>query len=133
MSAVPDNDARALGRLLEEAFGGPRFDPAPGRAALEAGLREFERRERVLRLLAWGSVGIMALLAIWAAWGFASAPEDASVKRLVLDAALFLWASLGVAFGKLWLFSAQAHLVTQRELKRLELALLDSLGRAAAS
>ena len=126
MSSPLDDDSKGFARMLEESLTGLRFDPAPGRAALEAGLREFARRDRALRFLAWGTVGAMSLLAAWAAWSFLSAPADASAKRLVLDATLFLWASLGVAFGKLWLFTAQAQLATQRELKRLELALLDA-------
>jgi hypothetical protein len=126
MSAPLDDASKGFARMLKESLAGMSFDPAPGREALEAGLREFERRERALRLLAWGTVGAMALLAAWAAWSFLSAPADAGVKRLVLDATLFLWASLGIAFGKLWLFTTQAQLATQRELKRLELALLDA-------
>lgn len=126
MSAQLDDDSEGFSRMLEQSLAGMALDPAPGRAAVEAGLREFERRERALRLPAWSAVGVLALLAAWAAWSFLSAPADAGVKRLVLDATLFLWASLGLAFAKLWLVSAQAHLATQRELKRLELAWLDA-------
>jgi hypothetical protein len=125
MTAPDESDARTFAHMLREAFAGPEpFDPAPGRAALKAALREFERRDRVLRVLTWGTVLFMTLLAGWAAWSFAHAPADADAKRLLLYAVVFLFATAGIGFGKLWLFTAQSQLALQRDLKRLELTLL---------
>ena len=133
MSHPDEDDARTFTRMVQEALTGPEpFDPSPGRVALAAAVREFERRERVLRFLAWGSVAFMTAIALWAAWNLLRAPESASTQHLLLYACAFLWASGGIGFAKLWLFFTQAQLTTQRELKRLELTLLD-LGRERIS
>lgn len=115
--------------LLREAFLGEEpFDPAPGRAALLASARSLEDRERVLRRLMWLAVTLMTAVAAWGAWSFFTAGDGASVKRLVLAATAFLFGVQGVGTLKMSLFSLQKDLSVLKELKRVQLMLLERAG-----
>jgi hypothetical protein len=112
--------------MIREAFVGEEpYDPSPGRAALEASIRKYERRHRTVRLLSWFMVTAMSVLFFFAGWKFLSAGEDASTKELVLWATLFLWGNAGVAFGKMYLFTTLSDIGLMKELKRTQLMLVD--------
>lgn len=112
-----------LSKLLQEAFAGLEpYDPTPGRAALEEAIRGFERRDRLLRTLVWGSVALLTALAAFAAWRFVTA-DDAGVRELLLHAVLFLFAIQGIGWQKMFLFLSQRALRIEIELKRVQLLL----------
>jgi hypothetical protein len=108
--------------LLKEAFAGAEpYDPSPGRAALEEAIRAFARRERLLRGLMWFAVTAATALCAWAAWHFLTAGPDAGVRRLLLDAVLFLFGGQAIGWAKMFLFTSQQNLAIQTELKRVQL------------
>jgi hypothetical protein len=110
-------------KILHEAFAGLEpYDPAPGRAALEEAIQGFERRDRSLRTLVWGSVALLTVLAVYSAWRLVTA-DDADARELVLSAVLFLFAIQGIGWQKMFLFSSQRSLRIEVELKRVQLML----------
>jgi len=112
--------------LLKEAFAGAEpYDPSPGRAALEEAIRGYRRRERLLRGLLWFAVAAATGLCAWAAWDFIASGEEAGVRRLLLDAVLFLFGAQAIGWAKMFLFHSQQNLAIQTELKRVELMLTD--------
>ena len=110
--------------MLKEAFLGEEpYDPAPERAAMEQALRSLEARERMLRYMMWFAAVFMTGLCVWSAWSFFTAGVEASTKALVLYATTFLFASQGVGWAKMFLFTTQKHFQMLKELKRVQLAL----------
>ena len=112
--------------ILKEAFVGEEpYDPSPDRGRLQAAIRAFEARDRILRWMLWFAVTFMSVVAVWAAWSFASADAETSTKSLVLYATAFLFASTCVGYAKLMLFTAQRGFSIMKELKRTQLTLLE--------
>lgn len=112
--------------MIREAFAGEKpYDPSPDRGALEAAIRSFERRDRIMRLLMWFAVTAMTVLAVWSGWSFAVADDATSVKTLILYATVFLWASFGIGLAKLMLFTTQRGFSIMKELKRAQLIWLE--------
>lgn len=110
--------------MIKEAFVGEEpYESSPGREALLASIRSFEARDRTMRLLVWFVVTFMAALAAWAGWKFAS---ESSTKMLILYATVFLWGMQGVGWAKMFLFSTQKSLSMLKELKRVQLTILDA-------
>ena len=111
-------------RMIQEAFvGAEPFDPSPGREALRASLEQFERRDRVVRVLSWFMVTAMSVFAVWGIWGFWTTPPEAGTKPLLAYATLVLFGVHGIGFAKMFLFNTQKHLSILKELKRVQLAL----------
>ena len=113
--------------MIKEAFvDAEPFDPDPGREALQSAVDRFTRRMRTVRVMAWViAVPFMATVMIWALVSLLRAPEDTSTGTLLLYGVLFLWASIGVGFIKGWFAMMQNHLSVMKELKRLQLMMLD--------
>ena len=112
--------------MMKEAFLGEEpFDASPGREALEASIRKFEQRDRVLRLMVWFGVTFMTGVCVWAAWSFLGAEPDASSRSLILYATVFLFAGQAVGWSKMFLFSTQQSFSLQKELKRAQLMWLE--------
>jgi len=113
--------------LLKEAFVGEEpYDPHPARADVQAALHRFESRDRTLRYMMWFAVAFMTAVAAWSAWRFFASGDEATTRELILYAALFLWANVGVGWAKMFLFTTQKHLSILKELKRVQLLILDA-------
>ena len=113
--------------MIKEAFMGEEpYDPSPGRVALEEAIKKFESRDRVVRFMAWFAVAFMSAVMFWSIWMLWKADSETETKMLIVYAVVFLWSSAGVGFGKMFLFSLQSNLSIMKELKRVQLALLDT-------
>lgn len=120
---------REFADLLKEALTGAETVPSDAdHAALQAAIAKFERRHVTIRWMAVLMVGFMTALAAWAGIGFFDAPDDASVKTLLLYVAAFLFGLNGIAFGKLWFLMMHDQVAVLRELKRIQLQLLTQRG-----
>lgn len=112
--------------MIKEAFLGEEvFDASPGRAALEASVEKYDRRERVARFMAWFTVSFMSIVFLWAAWSFWQAGSEASTKQLILYASVALWGMIGIGSGKLFLLHMQTHISLMKELKRMQLTFFE--------
>ena len=112
--------------MIKEAFLGEEpYDPSPGRAAIEESIHKFERRDRTMRFLMWFVVAFWGLIGTWAAWSFWHADSATSTKMLLLYTAAFLFAAQAIGWAKMFLFSIQKDLSVLKELKRVQLTLLD--------
>ncbi len=110
--------------MLKEAFVGEEpYDPSPGREALLASLRKLEGRDRTLRWMMWFAVTFMMAVAVWAGWSFFQA-EESDVRELVLYATLFAFACQGIGWAKMFLFTTQKDLSVLKELKRVQMMML---------
>ncbi len=115
-----------LGDLLKEALIGA--DPLPrdqGEGALRIAVRTFERRWQTVRLMAWSMVAFMTLVFVVALVLFWNAPQDVGPKQLVVYAVIFLWSALGIGFGKIWLVMMQNNIRVMKELKRVQILMLE--------
>ncbi|MCB9883170.1 MAG: hypothetical protein H6834_15385 [Planctomycetes bacterium] len=111
--------------IIKEAFVGEgAFDPTPGRDALEAAVQKYDRRMRTVRWLAWFMVAAMTVVGVIAAIAFANAEAPLGKEHLAY-AALFTIAYVGIGIGKMFLLFQQNHLSLMKELKRVELMILD--------
>ena len=112
--------------MLKEAFVGEEpFDPQPGREALDASVKKFDRRMRTVQVMVWLAVTFMGVVCVWSAVAFFRARDDGG-SALVLYAVVFLWAQAGIGFLKMWLIVMQNHIRTMKELKRVQMMLLAS-------
>ena len=112
--------------LIKEAFLGEEpYDHTQGEAELKASIRKFESQDRVLRWMLWSSVAFMSGLTYWAGWSFYKAPSDASPKQLILYATVFLFAVQCVGWTKMFLFNNQKSFSILKELKRVQLLLME--------
>ncbi len=112
--------------MIKEAFVGEApYDPSPGREALQTSIRRFERRDRTLRFMMWFAVTFMSVVAVWSGWSFWKSGPEESTKMLILYATVFLWASYGIGWAKMFLFSMQKNLSMLKELKRVQLTWLE--------
>ena len=108
--------------MIKEAFLGEEpYDPSSGQEDLQAAIRSYESRDRTLRLMMWFAATFMSVVAAWAAWSFFATGPETSTKKLILYATAFLFASQGVGWAKMFLFSAQKDLSVLKELKRIQL------------
>ncbi len=118
-----------FGDLLKEALTGAETVPTDrGKQALEAAVAKFQRRERTVRWMAVIAVGFMSGLVIWAAVSFFRAPDDTPLRTSLLHVVAFLFGMSGIGFGKLWFAMMHDHLAVMKELKRMQLMLLDQVG-----
>ena len=112
--------------MIKEAFLGEETPAAsPAREAVEVALRRLDRRDRVVRVLSWFMVTFMTLVGIAAAVLFAQEAGTPLGKAHLVYAALFTMAFVGIGAGKLFLLAMQNHLGVLKELKRVELMLLN--------
>ncbi len=122
-----------FGDLLREAFAGAeRFDAHPGRADLERAVSKFEARDRTVRVLVWSVVTLATVPAAWAAYGLFAADDGTSTRMLVIQGVVLLFAMQSIAFMKAYLAEMRNHLDQMKELKRVQMLLLEESGRAAA-
>ncbi len=112
-----------FGDLLKEALTGAETVPTErSQQALRAALETFDRRNRTIRWMATIGVGFMSLLAIWSAWSFVDAADDATLKELLGYAVLFLSGMSAIGMIKMWFATMLFHLAVMKELKRMQLA-----------
>lgn len=121
-----------FGELLKEAFAGAeRFDAHPGREDLERAVAKFERRDRVVRILAWTAVTLAMVPMVWAVYGLAVAGPDTSAKLLVIQGIVALAALQAIGQMKMFLFATRNHLDQMKELKRVQMLLLEGAGQGS--
>lgn len=116
-----------FGSFLKEAFvDAEPFDPDPGREALRSSVEKFTRRMRMVRWMAWGlAVPFMTAVMIWSLVSLLGASAETDTSTLFLYGMLFVWSSTGVGFVKGWFAMMQNHIVVMKELKRVQLMLVE--------
>jgi hypothetical protein len=118
--------------MLKEAFVGEApFESHPPRAVLEASIRKFERRMRAVRYMSWFAVAFGGVVIIAALARFFQLPPDASVKTLLIYAVAFLWGLGIVGMSKMWLLMMINDIGVRKEVKRIQLMLIDRDENAA--
>lgn len=118
--------------ILKEAFvNDAPFDPDTDRASAEALLRKFENRMRTIRRMTTLLVGGMFLVLVYCLVGFLRLPADAAVKTQVTYLGAFIWAAGGITIGKLWFAMMHNHIATMKEMKRIELMMLEKRDRTS--
>ena len=112
--------------MLKEAFVGEApFESTPPRAAIEASIRKFEKRMRTVRFMAWFGAAFGGLVMLVALVRLIQLPPDTNFKTLLLYAVAFFW-GLGITgMIKMWLFIMQNDIGMRKELKRVQLMLID--------
>ena len=116
--------------LLKEAFAGAEpFDAHPGREDLDAAVARFERRDRTVRGLAWTAVALLTVPVVWAVHGLAVAAPDAAPKGLVVKAVVLICGMSAIGFMKAFLYDMRNHLDQMKELKRVQMLLLEAAAR----
>jgi len=117
--------------LLKEAFAGAEpFDAHPGRADLEAAVTKFESRDRLVRYLAWTAVTLASVPTIWAIHGLVVAAPDAAVKGLMVKGIVLVIGMSAIGFMKAFLYAMQNHLAQMKELKRVQMLLLEAASKS---
>jgi len=115
-----------LSELLKEAFTGvDPYDADPRREGVEAALQRFDGRVRTVRWMAWIGVGFLFAVAVVTLVLLLRAPDDASPRTLSVYVALFVWANVGIGMAKLWFAMMLNDIGIRRELKRMQLVLLE--------
>lgn len=112
--------------MIKEAFVGEEpYRGGQDSTELRASIRKFEVQDRLLRIGLWGSVLAMSALCYWSGLRFWQAPQDASPKQLILYATLFLVSIQCIGWTKMFLFNNQKSFSILKELKRVQLLLLE--------
>jgi len=116
--------------LIKEALiGDEPFAAMPGREAVEASIRQFERRMRTIRRMTWTGVSLMFAVVVFAIVGFVRLDESASVRSIMIYLGLFIWGNVGVAMAKLWFATAHDNIALMKELKRVQILIIDVMGK----
>ncbi|MFT5286684.1 MAG: hypothetical protein ACI8TQ_002855 [Planctomycetota bacterium] len=111
--------------LREALMGEETYDENQGQAELRASIQKFDSQERIMRTLLWSSVVLMTVLCFWSAWSFIESPEDVSTKYLIMLATLFLFSVQSIGWSKMFIYSNQKSVSTLKELKRVQLLLME--------
>ena len=116
-----------FGNLIKEAFvDAEPFDPDPGSEALRASVDRFTRRMRTVRWMAWAvAAPLMVAVMIWSLISVLGASEETSTTTLFFYGMLFVWSSTNIGFIKGWFAMMQNHIVVMKELKRVQLMLVE--------
>ncbi len=115
-----------FGDLIKEAFAGEEpFDPRPTRDALEMSIRKFDRRMRTVRWMTWLGVTFMGVVSILTIVGVLRAPADVSPRTLALYLMVFAIAFSAIGFMKFWLVMMQNDIGLRKELKRVQMMMLN--------
>ena len=113
-----------FGELLREFFKGERsLEPETDRAALEESRRGFDRRMRTVRTMTWTAVAFMTGVMVWAGAGLLG--DSLSGQRLAIRATLVLLALVAIGLQKLWLIVMQNQTAVMKELKRIQIRMID--------
>jgi hypothetical protein len=116
-------------QILKEAFVGDEpFRPETDRATAEASVRKFENRMRTFRRMTTLLVGGMFIVLVYCVVGFLRLPVDANVKTQLTYVGAFIWAGSGITIGKLWFAMMHNHVAVMKEMKRIELMMLEKRG-----
>jgi len=114
-----------FGDMLKEALMGDEpFAAAPGRNALEDSVKKFEQRIRTVRVMAAIAVTFMTLVALGGLIPLLRSDDDTSGRNLALYTILFLFGGMGISFGKLWFALMVNHIAVIKELKIVQLRVL---------
>ena len=115
-----------FGDLLREALvGDEEFDPSPGREALEAAVVGYERRLRTIRFMAMFAVLFMGAVSAVSLVFLLRAPEGTGLRTLLIYALGFFFGMSGIGMSKLWFAMMMNQSAVLKEIKRVQLALLD--------
>ena len=115
-----------FGEMIKEALLGEEpLEMHPAKETLERSVRKFEKRMRTVRFMAMFAVTFMSIVAVWVGVVFARAPEDTSTKTLLIYVAVFFWAFSVIGFGKMWFAMMQNDIGIRKEIKRMEVLLLE--------
>ena len=117
------NEVQAM--IKEALMGEEPFAPDQGSTDLKASIRRFETQDRMLRLLLWGAVLTQTGLCVWSGYRFWQADAETSTKSLILYATLFLVSIQCIAWSKMVIFNNQKSYSVLKELKRVQLMLLE--------
>ena len=101
------------------------FDVEPQRQQLEQSIQQFNRRLAVVRWMTLIPIVFMTGLGVWSAVSFLNLPQTASAKAVLLPVAGFLIAIMTIGMQKYWMMMMHNHLATMKELKRVQLMVLD--------
>jgi len=88
-------------------------------------VRKFDRRMRTVQVMVWFAVTFMGAASIFAGVPFFRTRGEGR-SAMALYALLFLWTQSVVGFAKMWLFLMQNHIRTMKELKRVQMMMLES-------
>jgi hypothetical protein len=111
--------------MLKEAFVDEPFVQDPSTDGLRASVRKFEQRMRTVRWMSFLAVTFFTGFAVWMALLLFTAPDDTSVRWLLVYAMGLLYAVIGIGFGKGWFALMHNHIAVMKEFKRVELMLLE--------
>ncbi len=112
--------------MLKEAFVGEEpFDPRPGREALQASIRKYDARMKTVRYMAIFAVSFMSVVGVYCFIWLLRAPDETSTRLLLIDAIVFGWALGAVGFSKLWFAMMHNDIGLRKELKRVQMMMLD--------
>jgi len=123
------NELNEFGEMLKEALAGEApLDPRPTPESLEASMRKFDQRSRAMRRLTFLGLAFMGTLSILTVVGVLRTPADASPRTLALYLMAFGFTFSAVGSMKFWLFLMQNDIAHRKELRRIELMILDLAG-----
>jgi hypothetical protein len=112
--------------MLKEAIvGAEPYRPDEGRAALEASVRKFEARLRTVRFMAIFAVSFATVAWIAGLVLLVRADDSVSPRELLLYAGLAVFGFAIVGFAKMWFANMMNHLTVMKELKAVELRVLE--------
>ncbi len=112
--------------MLKEAIvGAEPYRPDPGGAALEASVKKFEARLRTVRFMAIFAVTFGSVASIAGVVLFLGTDDMASTRELLLCAGLVWFGSSIVGFAKMWYAHMLNHLSLMKELKTVQLRILE--------
>ena len=115
--------------LLKEAFyKAEPFEAHPQQKELQRSVVQFERRVKVVRWMTWLPVTFMGVVLTIVLVSFFRLGDDASTKTLLIHAVLFLFSMLAIGSQKVWMCIMHNHYATMKELKRVQMLLLDRSG-----
>jgi hypothetical protein len=104
------------------------FRATPERDALEESVKKFERRIKAVRFMAFLAVTFMTLVVLAGLIPLLRADEATSGRSLAIYVILILFGGMGISFGKLWFAMMVNHIALIKELKVVQLRILQ--GRA---
>ncbi len=115
-----------FGELLKEALVGEEpMDMHPARDVLEQSVRKFDKRMRAVRLMAVFAVGFMGIVSIVVGVMVYRAPQDVSPKTLFMYGGVFFIAFSAIGFCKMWFAMMHNDIGLRKEIKRMEVLLLE--------
>lgn len=111
--------------VREYLVGEKPSEPERSRAALDSAVNRYTRRMASIRALSWFQVALSTAFFFFGIWLLFTADGASSPREVGIALAIFLFGGIGVMFGKTALLISQYHTATQKELKRIQIRVLD--------